>query len=140
MLFFPEKKKKSHLNFLLLQMSQCVCMCSVVQSCPTLCGPMDCSLSGSFVHGIFQARILEWIAISSSKKSSGARDETLVSCISCIDRQILYHWATWEALCKCYRNQLIFLFFFLHIYTFQKLFFSIMVYHRTFNIVLCVIH
>ena len=39
----------------------------VAQSCPTLCDPMDCSLSGSSVHGIFQARVLEWIAISFSK-------------------------------------------------------------------------
>ena len=38
----------------------------VAQSCPTLCGPMDCSLSGSSVHGILQARVLEWIAISFS--------------------------------------------------------------------------
>ena len=37
------------------------------QSCPTLCDPIDCSLSGSSVHGIFQARVLEWIAISFSK-------------------------------------------------------------------------
>ena len=37
----------------------------VAQSCPTLCNPMDCSLPGSSVHGIFQARILEWVAISS---------------------------------------------------------------------------
>ena len=37
----------------------------VAQSCPTLCYPMDCSLSGSSVHGIFQARVLEWVAISS---------------------------------------------------------------------------
>ena len=36
----------------------------VAQSCPTLCNPMDCSLSGSSVHGILQARILEWVAIS----------------------------------------------------------------------------
>ena len=35
----------------------------VAQSCPTLCDPMDCGLSGSSVHGIFQARVLEWIAI-----------------------------------------------------------------------------
>ena len=45
--------------------------CSVVkiaQSCPTLCGPMDCSLPGSFVHGIFQAIVLEWIAISFSRE------------------------------------------------------------------------
>ena len=40
----------------------------VTQSCPTLCDPMDCSLSGSSVHGIFQARVLEWIAISFSKQ------------------------------------------------------------------------
>ena len=38
----------------------------VAQSCPTLCDPMDCSPSGSSVHGIFQARILEWVAISFS--------------------------------------------------------------------------
>ena len=36
----------------------------VAQSCPTLCDPMDCSMPGSSVHGIFQARILEWVAIS----------------------------------------------------------------------------
>ena len=41
---------------------------SVVQSCLTLCNPMDCSLPGSSVHGIFQPRILEWVSISSSKK------------------------------------------------------------------------
>ena len=40
----------------------------VAQSCPTLCDPMDCSLSGSSIHGIFQARVLEWIAISFSRK------------------------------------------------------------------------
>ena len=39
----------------------------IVQSCPTLCGPMDCSLPGSSVHGIFQAIVLEWIAISFSR-------------------------------------------------------------------------
>ena len=42
----------------------------VAQSCPTLCDPMDCSLPGSSVHGIFQARVLEWIAISFSRVSS----------------------------------------------------------------------
>ena len=39
----------------------------VIQSCPILCDPMDCSPPGSSVHGIFQARILEWVAISSSR-------------------------------------------------------------------------
>ena len=53
----------------------------VTQSCPTLCDPMDCSLPGSSVHGIFQARILEWAAISFSKGSSQPRDQTQVSCI-----------------------------------------------------------
>ena len=47
------------------------------QSCSTLCHPMDCSPSGSAVHGIFQARILEWIAISFSRGSSWPRDQTL---------------------------------------------------------------
>ena len=42
----------------------------VTQSCLTLCDPMDCSLPGSSVHGIFQARILEWVAISFSRRSS----------------------------------------------------------------------
>ena len=61
--------------------------------CPTLCDPMDCSLPGSSVYGILQARILEWIAISFSRGSSQPRDRTQVSCVSCIGRQILYHWA-----------------------------------------------
>ena len=47
-----------------------ICTCSVAQSCPFLCNPMNCSLSGSSVHGIFQARILEWVAISTSRGSS----------------------------------------------------------------------
>ena len=42
----------------------------VAQSCPTLCDPMDCSLTGSSVHGIFQARVLEWVSISFSRGSS----------------------------------------------------------------------
>ena len=48
-------------------MCQCVCVCSVNQSCLTLCNPMDCSPPGFSVHGIFQARILEQVAISSSR-------------------------------------------------------------------------
>ena len=51
----------------------------VVQSCPTLCDPMDCSLPRSSVHGIFQARVLEWVAISFSRGSSRPRDQTWVS-------------------------------------------------------------
>ena len=54
----------------------------VTQSCPTLCDPMDCSPSGSSVHGILQARILEWIGIPFSRGSSQPRDRTQVSCIA----------------------------------------------------------
>ena len=49
----------------------------VAQSCLTLCNPMDCSLPGSTVHGIFQVRILEWVAISFSRGSSWPRDPNL---------------------------------------------------------------
>ena len=54
----------------------------VAQSCPTLCNPMDCSLPGFSVHGIFQARVLEWVAISFSRGSSRPRDQTQVSLIA----------------------------------------------------------
>ena len=60
----------------------CVCMCSFFQSCLTLCDPMDCSPQGFSIHGIFQARILEWVAISSYRESSWARDQTCISCIA----------------------------------------------------------
>ena len=58
----------------------------LLQSCPTLCNPMDpmdCSLQGSSGHGTLQARILEWIAMASSKGSSQSRNRTCVSCGSC---------------------------------------------------------
>ena len=67
----------------------------VAQSCPTLCDPMDCSLLGFSVHGIFQARILEWVAISFSRGSSQPKDRTQVSCIA--GRRFIL-WATREAL------------------------------------------
>ena len=68
--------------------------CFVTQSCLTLCDPMDCSLLGSSVYGIFQARILEWFAISFSRGSFQPRDWTHISCTG---RWILYHWAMREA-------------------------------------------
>ena len=49
-------------------------VCLVIQSCLTLCDPRHCSPPGSSVHGIFQARILEWVAISFSRGSFGPRD------------------------------------------------------------------
>ena len=54
----------------------------VAQSRPTLCNPVDCSPPGSSVHGILQARILEWVAVSFSRGSSQPRDRTQVSCIA----------------------------------------------------------
>ena len=56
------------------------CFCLVIQSCPSLCDPMDCSPPGSSAHGISQARTLEWVAISFSRGSSPPRDQTQVSC------------------------------------------------------------
>ena len=70
-------------------------ICVHAQSWLTLCNPMDYSPPGSSVHWIFQARVLEWVAISSSRGSSRPRDWThVISCISCIGRWILYH--TWK--------------------------------------------
>ena len=54
----------------------------VTQLCLTLCDPMDCSLPGSSVLGVAQARVLEWVAIPSCRGSSRPRDQTQVSCIA----------------------------------------------------------
>ena len=54
----------------------------VSQSCPTLCDPMDCSLPGSSIHGIFQTTVLEWVALSFVRGSSQPRGWTQVSCIA----------------------------------------------------------
>ena len=69
----------------------CFCCCSVAKSCLFICTPMDCSPRGSSAHGIFQARILEWVVISSSKGFSWCMNWT---CVSCSGRWIIYHWAT----------------------------------------------
>ena len=57
----------------------CFC-CLITKSCATLCNSMDCSLPGSSVHGISQARIPEWVAISFARGSSWLRDWTYISC------------------------------------------------------------
>ena len=69
-------------------------LCLVAQFCPTLCNPMGCSLLGSSAHGIFQARILEWVAMPSSRESSQSRDRTQVSHIA---DGFFTLWATREA-------------------------------------------
>ena len=66
------------------------CHAVYAQLCLTLCNPMDYSPLGSSVHGILQARTLEWVAIPFSR-SSQSRDGARVSCVSCIDRWALYH-------------------------------------------------
>ena len=69
----------------------------VAQSCPTLCNAMDCSLPHFFVHGISQARVLEWVAISFPRGCSQSRDQAWVSCIA---SRIFTLWATREAQCN----------------------------------------
>ena len=71
-----------------------VCVFSLVLF---FCDPMDYSLPGSSVHGILQPRILEWVAMPSSRGSSRPKDWTHISCISCIGRRVLYHCTSWEA-------------------------------------------
>ena len=60
-------------------------------SCVQLCDPMNCRPPGSSDHEIFQARILQWVAISFSKGSFRPRDQTFVSCVSCIAGRFLTH-------------------------------------------------
>ena len=86
--------KEKDCRFILIRMRAC----SVVQLHPILWDPVDSIPPGSSVHGIPQIRILEWVAISSSRWPSWPRGRTCVSCTSCIGRWNLYQGATWEAL------------------------------------------
>ena len=65
------------------------CVCSVAEFCPTLCDPMDCSSSGSPVHRVSQARMLEWVAVSYSRGPSWPGDQAWVPCGSCTGRRVL---------------------------------------------------
>ena len=79
----------------------CVCLpAKSLQPCLTLCDPLDCSPPASSVCGIFQARVLEWVAMLSSRGSSQPRDGTQVSYASCIADWFFTTSATWEAPCK----------------------------------------
>ena len=78
-----------------------VCVCSVAQSCLTLCDPVGCSLPGSSVQGISQPWRLEWGAISFSRGSSRPRDQT---CVSCIGRWVLYHCTTGSPIVSMFRS------------------------------------
>ena len=67
------------------------CILSRFSYCPTPCYPMGCNLPGASVHGIFQARKLEWVAMPSCRGSSQPRDQTCISYTFCIGRCVLYH-------------------------------------------------
>ena len=68
-----------------------------LQLCLTLCNPMDHSLLGSSVHGILQARLLEWVAMTSSRGASQLRDQTHISYVSLIGGWFFTTNTTWEA-------------------------------------------
>ena len=94
----------------------CDCVdAQLVQSCLTLCDPMDYSPPGSSVHEIFQARILQWVSISFSRGSSQPRDWTRVSCTA---GRFFTDWATREA-CLCSISQMLYFHFCLSQGTFQ---------------------
>ena len=86
---------------------QTVCVCLSLQSCLTLCDPVDCSPPGSSVHGILQARILEWVAVPSSRGIFPIQELNpyLLQLPHC--RQILYSWSTGEApyVCVCDKKE-----------------------------------
>ena len=84
----PQLRKQPPLK--LLSTRACVCA-KWLHLCLTLHNPMDCSLPGSSVHRILQARLLEWVAMLSSRGSSRPKDQTLVSHMSCFGRRVLYH-------------------------------------------------
>ena len=77
---------------MLLELHRNTCMCA------TLCDSMDCSPPGSSVHGILQARIVEWVAMPSSRGASLPRDRTQFSYVSCITGRFFTISTTWEAL------------------------------------------
>ena len=77
-IFFNNKLINTLISDFFKQYAPNSCESDVAQSCLTLCDPMDCSLPGSSIHGIFQARVLEWVAISFSSGSSWPRDWTQV--------------------------------------------------------------
>ena len=74
-----------------------LCFAKLLQLCLTLCDTINCILPGSSVHGILQARILEWVAIPFSRGSSRPSEGTCISKVSCIGRLVLYTHITWQA-------------------------------------------
>ena len=86
-----------HLYMGRLHVNKSACMCAKsLQSCPTLCDPMECSPPGSSVHEILQARIMDWIAMPSSRGSSPPRDQTQVSMSPALAARFFTTSMTWE--------------------------------------------
>ena len=85
---------RSHLFSFLFSSTLGMCACSIAKLCLTICDLTDCSLPGSSVHGILQARILEWVTISSSRTSSQPRYQPCISCI--------YRWSVYGLSCHAY--------------------------------------
>ena len=92
-----QKKECRTFTALILITFPALTICAQWFSPVWLCSHMDYSLAGSFAHGIFQARILEWGAISYSRGPSWPRNQACVYCVSCTGRLILYYSATREA-------------------------------------------
>ena len=97
---WAQQRGYTHQDFSRTQIYATNCLvwvCVQLLSHAWLCDPMDCSLPGSSVYGILQARILEWVTISSSRGLSWPRDQIRVSWVFCVGRWIFYYWATQEA-------------------------------------------
>ena len=93
--YAPVHKIKGFKKSMKTKKLQTAVICVLMLLCVPLCDPMDYSPPGSSVHGILQARILEWVAISSSRASSRPRGQTHVLRVSGIGRWVLYHQVTW---------------------------------------------
>ena len=83
-------------HFVYMYMHTCMCA-KLLQACFTLCDPVDCSLLGSSVHGILQARILKWVSMPSSRGFSKPRDQTYISWFPALTDGFFTTSTTWEA-------------------------------------------
>ena len=90
-IFLPTPVPTVILGYFSTHKGMCVCVhAKSLQSCQTLCDPMDCSPPASSVHGILQARMLEWVAMPFSRGAFWPRDWTYIAYVSCIGRRVLY--------------------------------------------------
>ena len=83
-----------------------LCVCSVIQLCPAICDPMDCSPQAPLSMGCSQEEHWSWLPFPPPVHFPEPRDQSHISCVFCIGWWVLYHWATWEA-CYILQQQLI---------------------------------